>query len=79
MRTAEELRRSRGAEGITLDDVSQRSGIDSGRLCRIEHGRLDPKPGELDRIGKAIDDIVTTRERVKQMAASAGLSLVGVL
>lgn len=79
MKTPEQLKRQRGAESISLDDVSRRSGIDTSRLCRIERGHLNPKPGELDRIGKAIDEIVTTRERVQQMAASAGLSLVGVL
>jgi len=77
--SGKELRIKRATADLTGQDVCNRANITRSRLSAIENGYLSATPEELDRVSSAIDAIVDARKRVQQMAASAGLSLAGVL
>jgi len=49
MRTAREMR------GLSLDDISSRTGIDVATLNRMELNEMVPPLGQLIRLGKALD------------------------
>ena len=49
IRTAREMR------GLSLDDISSRTGIDVATLNRIESNKMVPPLGLLIRLGKALD------------------------
>ena len=48
------VRRARETHGLTLEDLSARTGIDVTALEEIESGRAAPPLGELVRLGKAL-------------------------
>jgi DNA-binding XRE family transcriptional regulator len=49
------LKRERERRGLTLDEVSRRSGIDKGMLSRLENGKvLNPTVGTLHRYAEAV-------------------------
>jgi transcriptional regulator with XRE-family HTH domain len=49
------VRRVREEKGLTVQDVSQRTGLDPDYLTRIETGEASPPLGALIRIAKALD------------------------
>jgi transcriptional regulator with XRE-family HTH domain len=49
------VRRVRKEKGLTLEDVSQRTGLDAEHLGRIEASQVSPPLGALIRIAKALD------------------------
>jgi len=49
------VRRVREEKGLTVEDVSQRTGLDSGYLTQVETGEASPPLGALIRIAKALD------------------------
>jgi transcriptional regulator with XRE-family HTH domain len=49
------VRRVRKEKGLTLEDVSQRTGLDAEYLGRIEASQVSPPLGALIRIAKALD------------------------
>jgi len=73
------LRIKRATADLTGQDVCNRANITRSRLSAIENGYINATPAELERVSAAIDAIVSTRQQVERMAATAGLSLAGVL
>lgn len=51
----ERIRKAREMRGLTLEDISSRTGIDVDTLKRIESGKMTPPLGQLIRLGKALD------------------------
>jgi transcriptional regulator with XRE-family HTH domain len=49
------IRRVREMRGLTVKDLSSRTGIDTDTLGRIESSKLIPALGQLVRLGKALD------------------------
>ena len=49
------IRRVREVRGLTIKDLSSRTGIDMDTLGRIESSRLMPALGQLVKLGKALD------------------------
>ena len=49
------IRRVREMRGLTVGDLSSRTGIDVDTLGRIESGKVVPALGQLVRLGKALD------------------------
>ncbi len=49
------IRRVREMRGLTVRDLSSRTGIDTDTLGRIESSKLMPGLGQLVRLGKALD------------------------
>ena len=49
------IRRVRGMRGLTVKDLSSRTGIDADTLGRVESSKLVPALGQLVRLGKALD------------------------
>jgi hypothetical protein len=55
-----ELKRRRDEQGLSLADVSERSGLDRALLSRLENGKvLNPTMATLWRYAEAIDSQVT--------------------
>jgi transcriptional regulator with XRE-family HTH domain len=75
---AHELRAKRAAAGIPGQVVCQLAGISSAKLSDIERGYLAATPKDLNRIGAAIEEILSTRRQLTKLAIEAGLSLTGV-
>lgn len=76
--TPKNLRAKRAAAGIAGQAVCQVAGISRAKLSDIEREYIIGSPEELKRIEAAIDEIVRTRQQLANLAADAGLSLVGV-
>jgi len=51
----ERIRKAREMRGLTLEDISSRTGIDVDTLKRMESGEMTPPLGQLIRLGKALD------------------------
>ncbi len=51
----ERIRTARDIRGLTLEDISSRTGIDVNSLKRIESTEMVPPLGQLIRLGKALD------------------------
>ncbi len=51
----ERIRKAREMRGLTLEDISNRTGIDVDTLKRMESGEMTPPLGQLIRLGKALD------------------------
>jgi transcriptional regulator with XRE-family HTH domain len=51
----ERIREAREMRGLTLEDLSSRSGISVDGLERVESNRVIPPLGQLVRLGKALD------------------------
>lgn len=51
----ERIRKAREMRGLTLKDISSRTGIDVDTLKRMESGKMTPPLGQLIRLGKALD------------------------
>jgi transcriptional regulator with XRE-family HTH domain len=51
----ERIRRIREERGLSIKDLSSRTGIDVDTLGRIESGKLIPALGQLVKLGKALD------------------------
>jgi transcriptional regulator with XRE-family HTH domain len=52
---SDRIRRVREMRGLTIRDLSSRTGIDIDALERIESGEIIPALGQLARLGKALD------------------------
>ena len=51
----ERIRTARETRGLTLEDISSRTGIDVPTLRRLESSEMAPPLGQLIRLGKALD------------------------
>ena len=51
----ERLREAREVHGLTLEDLSSRTGVSVDALERVESNRLTPPLGQLVRLGKALE------------------------
>ncbi|MBN2463489.1 MAG: helix-turn-helix transcriptional regulator [Dehalococcoidia bacterium] len=51
----ERIRAAREMRGLTLEDISSRTGIDVATLKGIESSKITPPLGQLIRLGKALD------------------------
>jgi DNA-binding XRE family transcriptional regulator len=54
-----ELKKTREAMGLSLTDVSERSGIDRATLCKIENGKGNPTIQTIGRYAAALGKRVT--------------------
>jgi transcriptional regulator with XRE-family HTH domain len=52
---SDRIRRVREMRGLTIKDLSTRTGIDTDTLTRIESSKVVPALGQLVRLGKALD------------------------
>ncbi|MGD1012309.1 MAG: cupin domain-containing protein [Acidimicrobiales bacterium] len=52
---ASNLRRLRGARGLTLEGLAKRAGVSRGMLIQIEQRRVNPTLATLVRLGEALD------------------------
>ena len=76
--TAMELKTKRAAAGIPGYAVCQVAGISRAKLSDVERGYVTASPENLQRIDKAIEQIIYTRQHLAKLASDAGLSLTGV-
>ena len=51
----ERIRTAREMRGLSLSDISSRTGIDTASLKRIESNEIQPPLGQLIKLGKALD------------------------
>jgi transcriptional regulator with XRE-family HTH domain len=56
---SQELRNTRLALGLTLADVSTRTGIAAPNLSRIERGDIDPRWSTVERLTRALNLSIT--------------------
>ena len=52
---SDRIRRVRQMRGLTVKDLSSRTGLDTDTLRRTESSKLIPALGQLVRLGKALD------------------------
>lgn len=52
--TAEQIKTARKEKGITLKELSAKTGINLSNLSRIESGRIDARESTLTAIAKAL-------------------------
>ncbi len=60
-----EFRQARTEQGLTLSDVSARTGIAVPNLSRIERGETDPRWSTINRLAQALDLSITLHRRRK--------------
>lgn len=77
--TGEKLRVKRVLAGIPGHAVCQHAGLYRSKLTSIERGYVTATADEFQRIEAAIDQIVHSRQSIRQIATEKGISLVGVL
>lgn len=69
--TLAEIKHERERQGLTLADVSERSGLDKGMLSRLENGKiLNPTMGSLWKYSDAVG--MTFRLSAEKVSAGAG-------
>jgi len=66
------LRNLRVQAGLPGHLVSRESALARSRLSDIERGYVEPKPGEIDRIRRAIEALTRARAQVAERAAEVG-------
>ena len=49
------LRRARGAAGLSQEDLSDRSGLHATEISRLERGVREPRLGTIVRIARGLD------------------------
>jgi transcriptional regulator with XRE-family HTH domain len=69
---AEKLRAKRAAAGIPGNILCQKVGIARSRLSDIEREYVIPSPQELERIDKALDELIQAKSFIDRVAASVG-------
>jgi transcriptional regulator with XRE-family HTH domain len=70
--TISELREKRIVAGIVGRILCKRAGIERSRLSVIEKGYLPPTAEELERLQKALDELIKTKQRINAVAAEYG-------
>ena len=73
--TARQLRAKRNSAGVPGRLVCVRARIDRGRLSDIERGYVEPSVEELERIERAIVELIEAKNKVEQVAAEVGWPL----
>jgi transcriptional regulator with XRE-family HTH domain len=48
------IKEKRKEKGVTLDQLAEKTGINKGRLSRIEHEKANPTVDTLKKIAKAL-------------------------
>lgn len=76
--TAADLKTKRAAAGIPDYAVCQVAGISQTKFSDVERGYITVSPENLQRINKAIEQIISTRRHLSKLASDGGLSLAGV-
>jgi transcriptional regulator with XRE-family HTH domain len=79
MITSREIRSKRAAAGISATVLAKKAGIHRSRLSFIEHGHIESSPGELQRLGTALDKLITQKRRVRQFAEEVGFPVGALL
>ena len=69
------LKNLRQQSGISGYLVSQRSGIARSRLSEIERQHVEPRASEVERIERAIEELIKARREVSQVAERVGWPL----
>ena len=65
----QQLRAARAAQGLTLADLSSRTGIAAPNISRIERGEIDPRWSTMERLARALDlAIILTPQPATSMA-----------
>jgi len=70
--TGEQLRRKRQAAGLSGYLVSRKSGVGRSRFSEIEHGHVDARRDEVERIERAIRELGEARQKLAQVAVEVG-------
>jgi transcriptional regulator with XRE-family HTH domain len=66
----------RKSSGLTLEELSERSGFTKGYLSKIENGRQTPPIGSLSRIAQALGTDIAAFFRDEEPAARSRVSVV---
>jgi len=72
----EHIRQRRLAAGIPGRLLCAKSGVDRSRLSDIERGYASPSESELLRLEKALDQLISAKERVSELASQVGWPMV---
>jgi predicted transcriptional regulator len=67
-----DLRNRRQHIGIAGHLVCRRAGIGRSRLSDIERGYVQPSQAEVDRIGRALEELARAKEKLEATAAECG-------
>lgn len=59
LNTGEMIKKIRAEKNITMQDLSEASGVSISAICRYEKGARVPNMGTFDRLMKAMDADVT--------------------
>ena len=70
-----EFGKRRVASGIAGRLVSGRAGIERSRLSDIERGYVRPRPDELNRLERALNELIKAKGEVEKVAAEMGWPL----
>lgn len=69
---ARTLRQKRATAGIAGAIVCNKVGIARSRLSDIERGYLTAPPEELNRLDRALDELIQAKSFIDRVAASVG-------
>jgi predicted transcriptional regulator len=73
MMDPDQLRQARIKARISGSVVCAKVGdLSRNRLCQLERGCATPREGELEKIGSAIESLVTTRKLMERVATEGG-------
>ena len=71
-RPVTDIRRKRLAAGLPAYLVANRANIRANRFSYIERGLVRPKPEELSRIERAIEELARLKQEMDRLAAELG-------
>lgn len=66
------LRLKRRAEDISATLLASKAKINRTRLSFIECGHIQPSEDELQRLSAALDELITAKYKVRQVAEEVG-------
>ena len=69
---ASEVRQRRLEMGIPGHLVCAKAGVGRSRLSDIERGYVHPSDGELDRIGRALEELISVKRKLSAVASELG-------
>jgi predicted transcriptional regulator len=70
--TIKELRTGRIAAGVSGRMLCLRARVDRTKLSHYEQNYLTPKPEEMLRLEKALDELISAKQRVASYAMQVG-------
>ena len=67
-----ELRHKRVEMGISGHLLCVKAGVGRSRLSDIERGYVQPSDGEVARIGRALEDLISAKRKLSAVASELG-------